>query len=95
MAFAWAWLYGEYSDTQCLNFLDGLPEPTAWHEEASLWPPGGACVMELPDGTVQTRDGPIPWYEWAFLALCALFAWLSSAAWHRLVRRVHSRPRPE
>jgi hypothetical protein len=69
LAFGWTWLWGGYSDTTCIHAYPNLPEGSAYHTEAALWPPGGRCVYELPSGEVITRGGPVPWFEWSFLAV--------------------------
>jgi hypothetical protein len=61
-----------------------MPELTNYDYQVSLWPPGGDCVYELPDGTEVTRDKEVPWFTWGFLGVCAGVAWLLSALWHRI-----------
>jgi hypothetical protein len=40
-------------------------------------------------------QGPVPWFEWIFLALCAAAVVLATWVWERLRRRVHSLRVPE
>jgi hypothetical protein len=94
LAFVWTWAYGNtYSDDACLNAR--APEMSSYHAEASLWPPGGRCVIELASGDERVVDGPVPWFEWTFLALCAAGVLAAASLWRRLGRAVHSRARPE
>jgi hypothetical protein len=95
LAFAGTWVYGEVSDTQCYGSLRAVPEGTAFHEEAGLWPPGGKCVFELPNGRERVEAGPVPWFEWILLALCAGAVMAVAQLWQGVTRRVHSRARPE
>ena len=68
-----------------------LPEGSSYHSEVGLWPPGGKCVYELPSGDVTTRAGPVPWFEWFFLAVLGLvvggFASLVAVSGRRLRSR--------
>jgi hypothetical protein len=91
LGFAWTWLWGGYSDTWCIEKYENLPEGSAFHSEVGLWPPGGKCVYELPSGDVTRRAGPVPWFEWFFLAVFGLvvggLAWLIAATGRRLPSR--------
>jgi hypothetical protein len=51
-----------------------------------VWPPGGRCVFELPNGSERVDAGPVPWAEWILLAIGALFVLMLSTVWNRLVR---------
>jgi hypothetical protein len=72
-----------------------VPEGSGYHTEATLWPPGGECVIELPNGGERIEAGPVPWFEWTFIALCAGAVITLAHLWQRVARRVHSRARPE
>jgi hypothetical protein len=52
----WVWVFGASGDTACLDAYPDLPEGSAFHEEAKLWPPGTKCVYELPNGRDETRS---------------------------------------
>jgi hypothetical protein len=85
LVFVGTWLYGDpYSDDACLNARP--PERSTFHAEAALWPPGGRCVIELPNEGERVEAGPVPWTEWTVLALGAAAALLASGAWHRFIR---------
>jgi hypothetical protein len=87
LAFGWTWVLGAYSDTTCILAYPNLPEGSAERREAALWPPGGRCVYELPSGEVTTRSGPVPWFEWSFLAVLGAIV----GALVLLVRKTRSR----
>jgi hypothetical protein len=94
IAFAWTWAYGNpYSDDACLDAR--VPEGSGYQTEATIWPPGGECVWEARAGREHTHQGPVPWFEWTFLALCAAAVLLFTRLWRRLMLRVHSRRTPE
>jgi hypothetical protein len=85
LAFVVTWAYGNpYSDDACLDAL--APEGSAYHTEAALWPPGGECVTELPGGGERVESGPVPWFEWIFLALCTGAVLTVTWAWGRVRR---------
>jgi len=56
IAFGWVWVFGASGDTACLDLYSDLPEGSAFHAEAKLWPPGTKCVYELPGGRTETRN---------------------------------------
>jgi hypothetical protein len=86
LAFVWTWAYGNpYSDDACLDAR--VPEESSGYStEAAIWPPGGECVYETPDGNEHVHQGPVPWFEFTFLALCAAAVLLVAWLWRRLVR---------
>jgi hypothetical protein len=92
LVFAATWVFGQYSDTACIDVFHDLPEGSAFHDEPGLWPPGGQCSYELPSGATTTRNRGVPWFEWIVLAVFGGLAWLISAGWHRLRRRRKSPP---
>jgi hypothetical protein len=87
LAFAGTWVFGAYSDISCIDAFRDVPEGTAIQDKPGVWPPGGKCGYELPNGNTTTRDRGVPWFEWIVLAVCAGIAWLFSAGYQRLRRR--------
>jgi hypothetical protein len=57
------------ADTGCLDAYPRLPEGSAVRPEPAVWPPGGQCEYELPDGTHATRSMGVPWFEWTVAAV--------------------------
>jgi hypothetical protein len=92
LVFVFTWVFGQYSDVACVDAFPGVPEGTAIQDKPGVWPPGGKCNYELPNGATVTRDRGLPEFEWIVLAVCAGVAWLFSAGWHRLRRRWESPP---
>jgi len=56
IALGWVWIYGASGETACLDLYPDLPEGSAFHQAAKLWPPGTKCVYELPNGREETRS---------------------------------------
>jgi hypothetical protein len=52
----WIWVFGASGDTACFELYENLPERSAFHQPAELWPPGTKCVYELPDGSEERRS---------------------------------------
>jgi hypothetical protein len=92
LSFAGTWVFGQYSDVACIDAFRKVPEGSSIQDKPGLWPPGGTCKYELPNGSTVSRSRGLPWFEWIFLALCAGVAWLISAVWHGLRRRCKSPP---
>ena len=94
LAFIGTWADGSpYSDDACLKARP--TERSTFHAEASLWPPGGQCVIELPNRGERGEAGPVPLFEWSLLAVCMAAVLTVAQLWQRLRTRVDSRAMPE
>jgi hypothetical protein len=59
---------------------------------ARTWAYGSHRAAE---GGERVEPGPVPWFEWAFLAVCAGAVIAVARLWRRAGRGVHSAARPE